>query len=85
MVQTAMLLLFPSICDNMIRAVEILYPPLLQGDYTFTIHSAAIKDRAGNAIGRASDPTSTFSITATTRQPTIRWVNNAGGAWSRLQ
>ncbi len=61
--------------------VEIVYPPLAQGDYTFTIHGAAIKDRAGNAMG-AADSTSTFSVSAVTRQPTIRWVNQAGGSWS---
>ena len=61
--------------------VDILYPPLAQGDYTFTMHGAAIKDRAGNPLS-ATDVVSTFSVTAVTRQPTIRWVNDAGGAWN---
>jgi hypothetical protein len=63
--------------------VEILYPPLAAGSYTVTIHGPAIKDRSGNALS-ASDVTSTFSVAAATRQPTIRWVNNAGGAWTDL-
>jgi hypothetical protein len=61
--------------------VDLLFPPLLGGDYQFTIHAAAIKDRVGNPLG-AADVTSTFHIGDVTRQPTIRWVNDAGGQWN---
>ncbi len=61
--------------------VEILYPPLAQGAYTFVTHAAAVKDRAGNALG-AADISSTFTVAAAVFVPTIRWVNDAGGEWS---
>jgi hypothetical protein len=61
--------------------LEIAYPPLAEGDYTLAINGPAVKDRAGNPLA-AADVTSTFSITAATRQPTIRWVNDAGGSWN---
>lgn len=61
--------------------IEILYPPLAEGAYTFTTHAAAVKDRAGNPLG-AADVVSTFTIAPAVRQPTIRWVNDAGGQWN---
>jgi hypothetical protein len=61
--------------------IDILYPPLSEGTYTFTTHAAQVKDRAGNPLG-ASDIVSTFTIAPATRQPTIRWVNDAGGSWA---
>jgi PAP2 superfamily/Bacterial Ig-like domain len=61
--------------------VEILYPPLAQGSYTFVTHAAAVKDRAGNSLG-AADISSTFTVAAAVFVPTIRWVNDAGGDWA---
>lgn len=61
--------------------IEILYPPLAQGAYTFVTHAAAVKDRAGNALG-AADVSSTFTVAAAVFAPTIRWVNEAGGQWA---
>ncbi|MCU0963175.1 MAG: Ig-like domain-containing protein, partial [Pirellulaceae bacterium] len=60
--------------------VEILYPPLAEGDYQFITHAAAVTDRVGNALA-ATDLTSTFRVANITRQPTIRWTNEAGGSW----
>lgn len=61
--------------------VAILYPPLTEGDYQFTIHAPGITDRAGNPLG-TGDIISAFHIGQVTRQPTIRWVNDAGGNWN---
>ncbi len=61
--------------------VEILYPPLAKGAYTFVTHAAVVKDRAGNALG-AADVSSTFTVAPAVFVPTIRWVNDAGGLWS---
>lgn len=61
--------------------IEILYPPPAEGAHTFTTHAAQVKDRAGNALGTA-DVVSTFTIAPAVRQPTIRWVNDAGGQWN---
>ena len=64
--------------DTLVVAV---YPPLAQGSYTIAVHAAAVKDRVGNVLG-TTDITSTFSIGAVAVQPTIRWVNTAGGDWN---
>jgi hypothetical protein len=61
--------------------VQILYPPLAQGAYTFVTRAALVKDRAGNPLG-AADISSTFGVAAAVFVPTIRWVNDAGGDWS---
>ncbi len=60
--------------------IEILYPPLAQGAYTFVMHAALVKDRAGNTLG-AADISSTFTVAAAVILPTIRWVNDADGDW----
>lgn len=61
--------------------IQILYPPLPPAAYTFITRAAAVKDRAGNALG-TTDIISTFTVAAVQRDPTIRWVNDAGGEWN---
>jgi hypothetical protein len=61
--------------------VEIFYPPLVEGEYQFIIHAADVADRIGNPLA-ADDLISTFRVGSVTREPTIRWVNEAGGAWN---
>ena len=60
--------------------LEILYPPLAEGDYQFVTHAAGVTDRVGNKLG-TGDLVSTFHIGRITHPATIRWVNEAGGAW----
>ena len=57
--------------------LEILYPQLAQGAYTFVTHAALVKDRAGNALG-AVDVSSTFTVAPVMRLPTIRWGKQCG-------
>src|SRR5207302_3618336 len=58
-------------------AFDFVYPAL-EGDYQFVIHAANVKDRAGNRLG-AADIIRSFHVGNIVRQPTIRWINPAGG------
>ncbi len=61
-------------------AVQLLYPPLEEASYEFVVHAAAVTDRVGNALG-AADMVSRFRVGFATREPTVVWVNPAGGMW----
>jgi hypothetical protein len=61
-------------------AVQLLYPPLEEASYDFVVHATAVTDRVGNALG-ATDLVSDFQVGFATREPTIVWINPAGGMW----
>jgi hypothetical protein len=54
--------------------------PALQGDYQFVIHAGQVTDRVGNALGNV-DIVRSFQVGTIMHQPTIRWINPAGGFW----
>ncbi len=60
--------------------LDLYYPPLSEGSYQLVIHAPSVTDRAGNALG-AGDLISSFRIASIVRQPTIQWINPAGGFW----
>jgi hypothetical protein len=59
---------------------EFVYAPL-EGDYQFVIHVANIRDRVGNPLGAGDDVVRSFRVGNIVREPTIRWINAAGGFW----
>jgi hypothetical protein len=56
--------------------VELTYPVLQGGSYTFTIDAAAVTDQVGNPLGTGTI-TSHFQIAA----PVDSWINPGGGDW----
>src|SRR5262249_40458982 len=60
-------------------AVEFVYPPLA-GGYQFVIHAPEVRDPVGNPLG-AGDIIRSFRVGNIVREPTIRWINPAGGFW----
>ncbi|MCA9051296.1 MAG: Ig-like domain-containing protein, partial [Planctomycetaceae bacterium] len=58
------------------RFVQLTYSQFAAGEYTLTLKSGAITDRAGNPLG-TSDHVQTFTVL----ENTAVWGNPAGGDW----
>lgn len=59
------------------KFVQLTYSTLDAGSHQITVKAAAVRDRAGNALG-ANDVTTSFTVSA----QAISWVNELGGDWN---